>query len=59
MSHGHISSLINAGFELGKSMPVNWCVAAVSLCQFFQSVMNIAGYNSKDYHRLIRVHLNI
>ena len=37
-----------AGYKFGKSMPVNWYVAAVSLCHFFQSAMTIAGYNSKD-----------
>ena len=39
---------INGRPKFGKSMPVNWYVAAVSLCDFFQSVNYIAGSNSND-----------
>ena len=35
------------GYKFGKSMPVSWYVAAVLLCHCFQSVIYIAGLNSK------------
>ena len=37
-----------AGCKFGKTMPVNWYAAVVSLCHFFQSVIYVAGLNSKD-----------
>ena len=36
------------GYDFGESMPMNWYVAAISLCHFFQSVINIASLNSKN-----------